>query len=47
MYSRILSCPTAAVPPEMKQLKDMMELERSLEELQLLREVCVYLNSLS
>jgi vacuolar protein sorting-associated protein 13D len=47
MYSRILSCPAAAVPPEMKQLKDTMELERSLEELQLLREVCDYLNSLS
>jgi vacuolar protein sorting-associated protein 13D len=41
MYSRILSCPTAAVPPEMKQLKDTMELERSLEELRVLREVRV------
>jgi vacuolar protein sorting-associated protein 13D len=40
MYSRILSCPTAAVPSERKQLKDTMEVERSLEELQLLREVC-------
>jgi hypothetical protein len=39
MYSHILSCPTAAVPPDMKQLKDAMELERSLEDLQLLREV--------
>lgn len=39
MYCRILSCPTAALPPEMKQLKDAMELERSLEDLQLLREV--------
>jgi vacuolar protein sorting-associated protein 13D len=39
MYSRILSSPTAALPPDMKQLKDAMELERSLEDLQLLREV--------
>jgi len=39
MYCRILSCPTAALPPDMKQLKDAMELERSLEDLQLLREV--------
>jgi len=39
MYCRILSFPTAALPPDMKQLKDAMELERSLEDLQLLREV--------
>jgi vacuolar protein sorting-associated protein 13D len=40
MYSRILSCPTAAVPPDKKQLKDAMETERGLEDLRLLREVC-------
>ena len=39
LYCRILSCPTAALSPDMKQLKDAMELERSLEDLQLLREV--------
>jgi len=39
MYCRILSCPAAVLPPDMKQLKDAMELERSLEDLQLLREV--------
>jgi vacuolar protein sorting-associated protein 13D len=40
MYSRILSCPTAAVPPDKKQLKDAMEAERGLEDLRSLREVC-------
>jgi vacuolar protein sorting-associated protein 13D len=40
MYSRILSCPTAALPPDKKELKDAMELERGLEELRQLREVC-------
>ncbi|XP_069683777.1 intermembrane lipid transfer protein Vps13D isoform X2 [Periplaneta americana] len=41
MYSRILTCPTAAVPLDMKQLKDTMEMERGLEELRSLREVAM------
>jgi len=39
MYSHILICPTASLPPDMKQLKDSMELERGIEDLRLLREV--------
>ncbi|KAJ9601169.1 hypothetical protein L9F63_000689, partial [Diploptera punctata] len=41
MYTRILTCPTAAVAPDMKQLKDTMELQRGLEELRSLREVAM------
>ncbi|XP_076236647.1 vacuolar protein sorting 13D [Calliopsis andreniformis] len=41
-YTKLLGTPTSILPPDMKQLKEKVEQERSFDELRVLREIAMY-----